>query len=581
MALDAGMVACLCHQLHGRLQTSKVEKVYQPSADEVVLALRTPSGSERLLLSCASGSARGVITEQKYENPAVAPMFCMLLRKHLTGARLRSVTQPGFERVMFFTFDAYDELGFACEKYLVLELIGKFSNLIFLNENKKIAASVRTVDFSTSEARQILPGLTYELPPAQDKRDPREESKESFLAALRASTGRADRFFVNTYLGLSPLVGREIVYSAHKVCDAECASCDGEKLWFYFNAAIERVRSGDYAPTLVSEKSGRGVEYSFMPIAQYGVNYISEEMPGASELLERFFSAKASHERIRARSADILRLLTNAQLRLERKIALQTEELAECERMQTYKLYGDLLTANLYALKRGDDKARLVNYYSDDCEEIEIPLDTRLSPAANAQRYYKKYNKAKVAKRELSHQLELARADLAYVDTVFDALCRAQTVADLEEIREELYTAGFASRMKGYEKKKRKSLPPIEFITTDGMRVLCGRNNTQNDLLTFKTAAKNDYWFHAKDAPGSHVVLCSGGTEPTDRDFTEAAQIAAVYSKLADGENVGVDYTLVRNVKKPPGSKPGYVIYHTNWTAYVSPDKNHIERLKQ
>lgn len=580
MAFDAGMVACLCDSLNKALSGAKVEKVTQPSGDEIVLSMRSPEGNSRLLISCASGSARAVMTEGKYENPLVAPMFCMLLRKHLSGARIRSVTQPGFERILFFTFDAYDELGFPCEKYIVLELIGKFSNIIFLNEKKKIVSAVRTVDFSSSAERQVLPGLTYELPPTQDKRDPRTETREGFLSLLSGSELRADKFIVGSYLGISPLVAREMVYSAHRSMELTCRECDGEKLWYYFDRTMERIRTCDYAPTIITEKNGRPVEYSFLPINQYGLNYISEEIETPSALLERFFSEKSTQDRLKARSADILRLLTNASTRLQRKIALQTEELAQCESMDKYKLYGDLLTANMYALKRGDTSVRLVNYYSEDCEEIEIPLDGRLAPSANAQRYYKRYNKAKTAKKELTHQIEIAKSDLEYVDTVFDSLCRAQTVADLEEIREELYTAGFASRMKGYEKKKRKVQPPLQYTTTDGMRVLCGRNNTQNDQLTFKTAYKGDYWFHVKGAPGSHVILCTEGIEPTDRDFTEAAMIAAANSKLADGDNVGVDYTLAKNVKKPAGAKPGYVIYHTNWTAYVSPDKNHVERLK-
>ncbi len=580
MAFDAGMVACLCDSLNKTLSGAKVEKVNQPSSDELVFSVHTTEGSKRLLVSCASGSARATITEGKYENPLVAPMFCMLLRKHISGARIRSVTQPGFERILFFTFDAYDELGFPCEKYLVLELIGKFSNIIFLNEKKKIVSAVRTIDFSSSAERQILPGLTYELPPSQDKKDPRSENKESFLSLLANSDLRADKFIVGCYLGISPLVAREIVYSAHRTSDITCSECDGEKLWYYFDRAMERIRTADYVPTIITEKGGRPVEYSFLPINQYGLNYISEGMGTPSSLLERFFSEKSNQDRLKARSADILRLLTNASTRLQRKIVLQTEELAECESMDKYKLYGDLITANIYALKRGDTSARLINYYSEDCEQIEIPLDGRLTPAANAQRYYKRYNKAKTAKKELNRQIEIAKSDLEYVDTVFDSLCRAQTAYDLEEIREELYTAGFASRMKGYEKKKRKAQPPLQYTTTDGMRVLCGRNNTQNDQLTFKTAEKWDYWFHAKGAPGSHVILCTEGIEPTDRDFTEAAMIAAANSKLSDGENVGVDYTLAKNVKKPAGAKPGYVIYHTNWTAYVSPDKNHVERLR-
>ncbi len=573
MALDAGMVACLCRELHDILSGGKVDKVYQPSKDEVVLTVRVGARTERLLLSCAPGSARGCLTDQKYENPAVPPMFCMLLRKHLSGAKLCSVSQPGFERVMIFAFDTRDELGFACEKYLVLELVGKFSNLIFLNEHKKIISAVRTVDFSDSDRRQILPGIAYELPPAQDKRNPLTESEQDFREKLSGAVGAADRYLVASYLGLSPLVAREIVYSAERETGRPVSECDPDRLWFYFHTVTERIRTGDYLPTLISDREGGAVEYSFMPIKQYGVGLVEEHPERASELLERFFRNRADRDRMRGRSADILRLLTNAQSRLERKIALQTEELADCAQMETYRLYGDLLTANLYALHRGKTIVSLPNYYDPDCAPVEIPLDGRLSPAANAQKYYKKYNKCKHAFRVLEEQIKRAREDIAYIDTVFDALCRAETTVDLDQIREELYHAGFASRMKDYEKKKQKPPAPLEFRTTGGLRVLCGRNNTQNDYLTTKLAAKSDYWFHVKDAPGSHVILCCEGRTPSDADLTEAAEIAAAHSKLAEGSNVPVDYTPVRYVKKPVGAKPGYVIYHTNRTAYVTPEK--------
>ena len=579
MALDAGMVGCIRHELNARTADARVDKIYQPSKDDIVLLLRAREGNLRLLLSCAAGVSRACITGGKYENPVKAPMFCMLLRKHLSGSKIVSVTQPGFERVLFFTFAAFDDMGFPCEKYIVLELIGKFSNLIFLDNNKKIIAAIKNVDISESPERAVLPGLQYEMPPRQDKTDPLTVTRADFDKIMQSGSGGADKLIVSSFLGISPLVAREIVFLSSHDTGKDVSECDTDRLWYYFSAFVRRVKENDYAPTLVFTKDGEAREYSFMPITQYGALCPTREYGGASALIEAFYSVRAEQSSIKTRSADILRLLSAAQSRLERKISAQTEELSECEKMDEYKLYGDLLTANLYMIKSRAEEVSVPNYYSENCESITVPLNPRLTPAANAQYYYKKYNKLKNARRELSRQIGLARNDLEYIDTVFDALCRARTGTELDEIREELYSAGFASRMKGYSKKKHSPSGPLEFKSSGGFKILCGRNNVQNDRLTLRTADKRDYWFHVKNAPGSHVILCCAGKEPADKDITDAALIAAYNSRLSGGTGVAVDYTPVKFVKKPAGAKPGYVIYSTNRTAYVSPSKNDIERL--
>lgn len=573
MALDAGMVACLCHEFNEKIIGAKVDKIYQPSKDELLFSMRAGARAEKLLLSCASNSPMVCLTEEKFENPLTAPMLCMLLRKHLAGGRLLSVSQPEFERVIIFEFSCLDEMGDPCTKYMVAELLGKFSNIILLNSQKRILGAVKTVDFSASEKRQILPGFVYELPPKQDKFNPLIETKEGFIQKISSRDTRADQYILSTYAGLSPLMAREIVYKASKMTDAHLADCDIEKIWFYFKQVVGSIKEGVFQPVLLKDRNGKPIEYSFTLIQQYGAAAVCEPFESPSRLIETFFKTRSEADRVKQKAADILKLLSNAEARLNKKIALQTEELARCAKMEEYRQLADLIHAHMVVIKRGMKSVQVDNYFTDPVQRIEIPLDERLSASANAQRYYKKYNKAKAAKSALSAQIEIAKADLDYISSVFDALTRAKTTAELEEIRQELYETGFASRMKNYVKKKAASGKPLEYTSSDGFRILCGKNNTQNDLLTFKTADKNDYWFHVKNAPGSHVILCCRGQEPPERAFTEAACIAAAHSKLSEGENVPVDYTKVRNVKKPPGGKPGYVIYHTNWTAYVSPEK--------
>ncbi|MCI8331222.1 MAG: fibronectin/fibrinogen-binding protein [Clostridiales bacterium] len=578
MAFDAGMVACLCHELNQNLIGAKIDKIYQPAKDEIFIVFRNGGQASRLLLSCAPGTQRVVLTAEKPENPLTAPMLCMLLRKHLIGAKLTDIQQPDFERVLIFTFSCYDEMGDPCVKYLAAEMLGKFSNLILLDQSYRILGAVKTVDFSTSEKRQILAGLRYELPPKQDKVNPLNETKEGFVQRAQTTADGlqpADRFILSSYAGISPLIAKEIVYRAHKVTKKPLCECDFDKLWFYFDLIVRCIREQTYHPVLIADHDGRAVEYSFVAIEQYGATAACDFYESPSLLVETFFETRAKAERHRQKAADVFKILSNAESRLTRKIALQTEELSLCSQKDEYKQYADLIHAHMYLIKRGMKSISVQNYYSQTGEMIDIPLDERLSPSANAQRYYKKYNKAKVAQTELNKQIDIAKADLDYLYTVFDALTRAETTAEIDEIRQELAETGFAVHKKGETKKKTMG-KPLAFISTDGYRMLCGKNNIQNDQLTFKMADKNDYWFHVKNAPGSHVILCCNGEEPPERAFTEAARLAASHSKLAEGENVPVDYTKVKNVKKPPGAKPGYVIYHTNWTAYVSPEK--IER---
>ena len=586
MAFDAGMLACTLSEIKKTALGARIEKVYQPERDEIILQMRSFEGGKRLLINAGSNNPRIGFTAIPKENPQNPPMFCMLLRKHLQGAKLVSVTQADFDRIAFLEFETRDEMGFECRKFLIAELMGKYSNLIFADGDKRIVSALKTADFSLDSARQLLAGGIYSLPSLGDKISPLAASESDLQSILRSAPAglEADKLLLRTFSGLSPAITREIVFRATGRTDTPLEDCSLSAISREFLALTDLIRSESFSPALVS-KDGKFIEYSFIPLTQY-TDLSLKHFESAGQMLDSFFDARDREIRVRQRASDILRLLTNAETRIRKKLDIQSTELAECENGIIYKKYGDLITANIYRISRGDRSALLEDYESmnenGEFERVLIELDTRLSPSANAQRYYKKYNKSKNAKAELTRQISLAREELDYIYTVFDALTRAETPTDLAEIRDELYRAGYASKLGGYnerDKKKNHTLAYMQFVTSDGMSVLCGKNNVQNDHITHKLAEKCDYWFHAKQTPGSHVLLVTKGKEPTDRDFTEAAEIAAAYSK-AEGQNIAVDYTLAKNVKKPAGGKPGLVIYHTNYTAYVTPDKEKVAELR-
>ena len=588
MAFDAGMLACVLAEIREKSLGARVEKVFQPERDEIVLQMRSIEGGKRLLINAGSNNPRLCFTTEQKENPMTPPMLCMLLRKHLQGAKLIDARQEGFERVAVLEFETRDEMGFECRKYLIAEIMGKYSNLIFANEDKRIVSALRTVDFSTSMLRQVLPGMTYELPPKQDKQDPMTADDQVFLSLFNAG-GKdrlAEKWILSSFLGISAAVAREIVFRASGRSDSLLGECDAHVLCGSFFEVVRNLQSSCFSPCMILQ-NGKPVEYAFLELRHYGADFELRAFESAGALLDEFFRTRDRENHIRQRASDVLRILTNADARIRKKLELQRQELADCAKGETYKKYADLITANLYCLSRGMTRVELTDY--EDYHEEDgsfgtcvITLDARLSPSANAQVYYKKYNKSKTAKVELSKQIALGESELQYIDTVFDALSHAETAADLAQIREELYRSGYASRMKHYTASKKQSAPAVaEFRTTGGYRVLCGKNNVQNEYITHKLAEKNDYWFHVKNLPGSHTVMLCHGVEPSERDFTEAAQIAAYFSKGADGQNVEVDYTLVRNVKKPAGGKPGLVIYHTNWSCIVTPDEDLVKKLRE
>lgn len=580
------MLACVLHEIRSVCTGARVEKVFMPEKDEVVLLLHCAEGSRRLLINAGCNHPRIGLTETQKENPLSPPMLCMLLRKHLTGARLSAVRQEGFERVARLEFEGRDEMGFACRRSLIAEMLGKYSNLIFADEKDKVLSVLYPVDFSTSSKRQILPGMTYELPPAQEKRNPMETGRDEFAKLLGSADPEtpADRWLLSIFSGVSSAVAREIVYRAAGKSDCILCDCPAENLTDSFFAVFDSIRQAQFCPCMVLDH-GQPIEYSFLELTHYGDGIERRLSPSVGSLLDAYFETRDREAHLKQKAADLFKLLTSADTRIRKKLSLQRAELEACEKGELYRRQADLLTANLHAVKPGAKEATLIDY--EDWHEdgsygvCRIVLDPKCSPAANAQRLYKKYAKAKHAKIALGEQISIGEAELAYLDSVFDSLTHAETASDLSEIRDELSRSGYASRLKLSAGLKKPTAPSVaKFRTSGGFTVYCGKNNLQNEYVTHKLAAKSDYWFHAKKRAGSHVVLICDGKEPGDADFTEAATIAAVYSKAANGENVEVDYTLAKNVKKPAGGKPGFVIYHTNWSCVVTPDPEKVRSMR-
>lgn len=602
MAFDAGMLACMICEINRVAAGGKIERVTQPERDELVLQMRTRDGAKRLRINAGSNPRIG-FSELSSENPASPPMFCMLLRKYLTGARLDGAAQIEFERASVLTFSGRDEMGFACRRYLIVELMGKYANIIFAEpadesagtERMRMIACMRTVDVSESSKRQILPGMLYELPPSQGKINPVTVSETDFYGAFAGFSPDmpVDKAILTAFCGISSSVAREIAYRATGSTDGTLRSfdftapdVDARALWQAFDGVFSTVRSGDFRPTLISDGS-KHIEYAFIPLTQYR-GFESVGYGSAGLMLDEWFRTKDKDSRLHQRASDILRILSANTARIRKKLEIQTIELGDCSDAEKYKRYGDLITANLYALSRGMTHAELIDYNAwnqekNDYDRVNLTLDGRLSPSANAQKYYKKYTKARHAEVFLTEQIQKGREELTYLESVTCSLQSAETLSDLDEIREELHGAGYASRAKNRtEGRAPKAKQPLyaEFVTSGGFRILCGKNNTQNEYVTHKVAEKYDYWFHAKGVAGSHVVLLTRGGQPSDADMTQAAEIAALYSQAKGGAQIPVDYLRVRELHKVPGARPGFVIYHTNQTAYVTPDEKAIASLR-
>lgn len=565
MAFDGIMMSLIRRELLLSLSGARVTQVYQPTRDELVFSFRTYDKTKKLLIKL-SDSSRVHLTASEIENPKVPPMMCMLLRKRLSGARLLSIEQPENERILLFSFDAINEIGDRERLTLAVEIMGRYSNAVLLDKDDNVIESVRRIDFSESEERVLLPKMKYELPKKQEKIYVADCSAEQIADRIIAS-GASDKAALSVIQGISPIIARELVYRAEKKEDFRAGLTEQIRL------LQKTEEEGEAVPTLVYKENGSPMDMSFLPVLQYEGRLETKTYESFSEMLDAFYAERDSKQRIRAKTADLSRILKNTTERLSRKLNLQRADLKKCADRETLRIKGDLLQANLYRIKKGAAAVTVENFYDENGAEIMIALDPAVSPAQNAQRFYKEYNKAKVREQKLKEQIALAEEELLYIESVSDALSRATGEEELSLIRSELFEQGYIKAQKG-RRMKEKPLPPLTYQSKDGFTILVGRNNRQNDLLTLKTANKNDIWLHTKNIPGSHVIICSNGREVPDSTIEEAARLAASHSKARESSQVPVDYTAVKNVSKPQGAKPGRVIYVGYKTVYVTPSSN-------
>lgn len=569
MALDTLMIKVLTDELSQKLIGGRIDKIHQPERDEITLHVRTPSENLRLVISASPAYPRIHFTEVKKENPITPPMFCMLLRKHLSSGKITDIYQKDFERIICFEIESYNELGDLTVKKLTVELTGRNSNIILTDDGMKILDSARHVDFTQSSIRQILPGCMYTPPPPQDKIPILSEEIRNASPDFSAAGTTAEKALMNAVSGISPLTAREIVFRAVGACGLLCGELSEEQK----KKITETLRRGlSFAPCMLIEPSGRISDFSATDIGQYGNARKIVPYSSVSMLLEDFYKKRDSMERMKQKSADLIKLLHTHEERLARKLNIQKKTLDDAAKKDKYKIKGDLLTANIYRIQQGEKSVTVENYYEPDCPEVEIALKPELSPSENTQRYYKLYNKAKNAEVEVSLQLKQTLEDLDYIRSTLALTANSARESDLNAIRTELSEQGFLKRASVSKKTKQTAQKPLHFKSTDGFDIYVGRNNTQNDYLTLKFANKQDLWFHTKQIHGSHTIIKLGTDKnvPPSTIF-EAAELAAYYSQARESSNVPVDYTEVKNVKKPNGAKPGMVIYEGYNTVYVHP----------
>ena len=586
MPLDAITLNALVCELEGAIVGAKIDKIHQPEREELFFSLRSKRGNTRLYLSAAANHPGIRLADERRDNPAAPPMFCMLLRKRLVGGRISAISQQGMERAVSIEIDCYDELGDETKNTVVVELQGRHSNIILVGGDGRIIDCLKRIDSEMSEKRQLLPGLFYRVPPAPEKIQLLDFDRAAFLARLSEKADETlDQVILKSYLGVSPLIAREIAFRT--ALDASPAvfrldeSARGRAA-DEMEALCARVREQRYEPMLLY-RSGEELafDFTFMPILQYGASAVCRKQARFSDLLLAYYDRRERAERIRRRTHDMQKVIQTQRDRLVRKLSSQREELKKSVDREGLRIRGDLLTANLYRVERGGKSVTVTNFYDENEGELTIALDVRLSPQQNAQKYYKDYAKAKNAEQALTEQIATGERERAYLESVLQEIARAETEKDVSEIREELKENGYLARAKGEKGKKQPPLtPPVEYRTTDGFAVFAGRNNRQNEQLTLRTAFKSDWWFHTQKIPGSHVILVCEGEQPTDLAMTEAAMIAAYHSQASESALVPVDYTQVRHVKKLYGGKTGMVNYENFQTAFVTPDKKRVEAMR-
>ncbi len=565
MAFDAFFMGAVLSEIRQTALGARVEKIHQPSRDTVLLQLRCEGGREKLLFAANPASPRLHLTQSNPENPAEPPMFCMLLRKHLSGARLANIQQLPMERMAQFFFDCTDEMGYPVQKRLVVELMGRTCNLYLLDPEGRIIDCLRRIGLDESSKRAALPGLMYQLPDAITKQNPLQADYFALLQHAGADV-LTDRL-MDCLGGLSPLVCREAALFAAGDTDARITNLDtdatAEKLQLFFQEHIHHP-----APYFYCSGDGTPKQFAFCPIRQYGD---FRQANAFGQMMDDFYTVRDRKDAIRQKSQGLRKTVTNLCQRISRKIAIQEKELTATYDRERLRQLGDIVTANLHKVTKGQTLLLAEDFYDEEMKTVEIPLSPTLSPQQNAAKFYKDYTRMKTAEKELTRQIEIGQQELSYLRSVLEELNRADLEAELEEIRQELHAGGYVRLDSAKKRLKQTKLTPMRFESTDGYPIYVGRNNRQNDELTFKLARKDDLWLHAQKVHGSHVIISCGGTTPPDDTVTQAAQLAAYYAESTGGQNIPVDVTPVKQVKKTPGGKPGMVIYHTYRTVIANP----------
>lgn len=573
MPLDAICISALTKELSAKLTGGRIDKVQQPERDMLLLSVRAGGENLRLLMAAGTGNARVHLTSFTFENPSEPPMFCMLLRKHLTGARIVSISQPDYERMMILEVEGRDELGFESRKKLVVEMIGRSSNVILVDGEGRITDCMRRVDFAGDALRKLLPGMIYRLPPRQSKPPLLEstcESRRALIARAERSTP-VDKWLLDSFAGLSPLICRELAF--------RCGG-DYELLPELLDAFCESVLNAELAPYLLKEE-GRPRDFSFMPIAQYGGGVKCEREESFSTLLDNYYSQRDRIEQQRRKSHELTKTVRTIRDRTERKLAGQREELKRTEGRESVRRAAEFITANIYRIKKGDRVLECEDYYAQDCPTIRIELDALKTPQQNAAALYKEYNKLKAAEEHLTVLTAVGQKQLEYLNSVLEMLGSAESERDIADIRRELIETGYLRRQKSAKPDRSRAQAPRRFCSDDGFEILAGRSNIQNDELTLRTGRRTDYWLHTQRVHGSHVIIRCEGEEPPERTIEQAAIIAAYYSQARDGGKTPVDYTMLRFVRKPSGALPGKVIYTDYSTVNVESDEELVKRLRR
>jgi len=573
MSLDGVFIKSIINELDKKLTGGRVDKIHQPDKNEIVMSIRSKGENLKLLITAAGSSPRLHLTSITRKNPMEPPMFCMLLRKHLTGARITSLRQINFDRIVEISFESRDELGTLANKSLIVEIMGKHSNIIFVNKGNTIIDSLIRVTPQVSSVRQVYPGLSYKAPPGSDKLNPLTADRQSFMEELE-STNRGIfifDFFYKNFTGFSPFISREICWLANlneSTCLGELSHEKKEELWDAFSKIRDRINENDFSFNIYYDENKI---YGFYCLeVEYLKDFGKKSFPSSGDLLDEYYYELDNKNKINQRVASLIKSINTKIARNKKKVEKQRTELLNAESRDKYRIYGDLILANLHK-RPEDNKLTVANYYDPDQKEITIPLDPKLSLSQNSQKYFKRYNKLKNAAEELEKLIDSTLSEIAYLENILFSIEECETTEDLDDIYSELIGQGLMKKRSKINKPK-ETKPITTFISSGGHEILVGKNNIQNDMITFKIAKSEDYWFHAKNMPGSHVVIRTMGDELTDEEYIEAAKIAAYYSKGKNSGRVEVDYTKKSNIKKPPNAKPGFVIYDTNYSMLAEPD---------